>query len=333
METVEHLVDASPKAGGPARSIPGGKRPSRSRRSGGADTGPEPGLSTLAKEGKELLWACAQGNVNVVRRILSSAPGFGVSLARCAQDHRDLGPLHFACSSGCLSLVQMLCEAPHSLDARGTFGGLPPISVAAIYGHLAVVRYLDSVHGALDASSVPDTLPHWDTLVRPAADARLPCPLVPSLGEADGQDVAHALATTSSTPFGGADADLCPRLLEVREWLSDRLVAGSAQPQAKATKALGEGSAAKVCSGSGSSRVVETPRRPGLSSMRASLQKGAAALRRSISSSSMASSATSRGGSTSLRKRRGLSHLVVQTGKEHPSCRSRSIGVRQFSQR
>lgn len=284
----------------------------------------EEALYPNAKDCKALLWACAEGKEDVVRRLLDATPDAGVSLAKLARDERDLGPLHFACASGSLLLVQIFCEAPHSSELAPS-AGPPAVLVAAYQGHLAVVRYLADEHGALEMSGLPHTWPAWDTLLQLSGEAAEvpPCPLVPALGGGDAVAV-------SALPAGNA-AKRLHGLAEVRAWLSARFAdrpAGASPPSPIAV--------AEEPPGGSGPEDPGVPRSSSLSVAQASLRKGAGLLRRSLCSASTVGvpwiskgkrvgppepcsamtsevSGTMSQTSASLRERRRLKALLVET--------------------
>lgn len=128
----------------------------------------EPRNGDLLKVKAKLLWACAMGADMSVQHILEIHP----SLASSASDDRGCSPLHFACASGNLSLVQKLCGAPFSANVFARAQGyckLSPIEVAAVHGHLSILKYLATIHGALYAPGTLKGWPAWDKFLQPLA--------------------------------------------------------------------------------------------------------------------------------------------------------------------
>jgi len=118
----------------------------------------------------ELLWACAVGAELSAGRILRSRP----SLATIAVDNRGCRPLHFACASGNLSLVQSLCGPPHWANTLKREQGnckYSPIEIAAVHGHVCIVEYLANFHGALDEPGALKGWPAWDKFLQHRPEA------------------------------------------------------------------------------------------------------------------------------------------------------------------
>lgn len=172
---------------------------------------------------EQLLWACARGDLQAASGVLERlAENPCDSLVRLARDQLGHGALHFACASGCLELVRLLCEAPHSVDACAPGGrGQAGVVIAASYGHLPVVQYLAERHRALDASSAPGTWKEWDAVLAQGEQAT-PLPLLePMLSS----------STAAAAAAQGPDRIVLDRQAqrrgraEVRSWLEQRLQA------------------------------------------------------------------------------------------------------------
>lgn len=132
---------------------------------------------------RALLMACARADSSTALRLLSDARG-ALSPAQTGQDSRGYQPLHFACASGCLKLVIVLCEGegPHFADAAANSAPFAnrPVAVAAVHGHLNIVKYLAHFHKALEQTGEPGA---WTAFFAEGA----PAPLVPIFpdGEAE----------------------------------------------------------------------------------------------------------------------------------------------------
>lgn len=108
----------------------------------------------------------------------------------------DLGfcPIHFACASGCLPLVQLLVSPPYMADvsasARPGNGGADkglttPVAIAAIQGHEPVVEFLTAQGALQQAVPAPFGWAAWDDVLPPLAGCQggggsvPPAPLLP----------------------------------------------------------------------------------------------------------------------------------------------------------
>jgi len=125
------------------------------------------GVVDLATHSARVCAACARGDFVEVSGLLDRATSdLGCSPVRLMRDNMDRGPLHFACASGNLTLVRLLCGPPHSADPQAlTIDGHSPVTIAACGGHLGVVRFLAEEHRALAAPTSPETWAAWDALL------------------------------------------------------------------------------------------------------------------------------------------------------------------------
>jgi ankyrin repeat protein len=97
-------------------------------------------VKLLAKLEKDLLWACANGGVDLVCAALAQ----GADIKAC--DSLKMTGLHFACRHGHADVVKTLLARgadPNAKDEKG----VSPIHFAAFHGHEACVRALCD-HGA-----------------------------------------------------------------------------------------------------------------------------------------------------------------------------------------
>lgn len=184
-----------------------------------------------------VLSACADGDLMAAKSALFRgcvAP----RVAAAVQDERGLGALHFACASGNLELVRLLCEPPYELDpaavASESNPDQVPVVLAACYGHLEALAYLSETHRALQETSAPKDWTSWDSLlpqirrdessssVAAGADQLVvspPSPLRPHLPEEAETVSSHQHSRTE--PRDAAPEEAWRRRLKVRKWLME----------------------------------------------------------------------------------------------------------------
>jgi ankyrin repeat protein len=92
-------------------------------------------VKLLAKLEKDLLWACANGGVDLVTAALDS----GADITAC--DSLKMTGLHFACRHGHGEIVRTLLVRGADPNARDD-KGVCPIHFAAYHGHVACVKAL-----------------------------------------------------------------------------------------------------------------------------------------------------------------------------------------------
>lgn len=121
-----------------------------------------------------LLAACALGSTAVARQVLAGphAPDLNTTV-----EAGGYTPLHFACSSGEVELIHLLCERNAKVDTR-SLRGETPMLVAAQRGHLSAVQYLFTHRGSLNSQEVDPE--YWDrALPDITTEEDIPKPLTP----------------------------------------------------------------------------------------------------------------------------------------------------------
>lgn len=151
--------------------------------------------------------ACVLGNVSVVLQLLSRLDNIDLNKADTTGGYR---PLHFACSSGEMEIVQLLCEYKAEVDVLSTRMETP-LYTAALRGHLEVVQYLCEAQNALTLCKSENNLEYWEKLL---------CEL------RDEEDVPSALAPSFHAPCTSHDI-LNARRKEILTLLSEKITAGT----------------------------------------------------------------------------------------------------------
>lgn len=239
---------------------------------------------------EKLLWACAYGDLDRATALLTEECG-NFALAMTARDDLGFGPLHFACASGCLPLVELLlspacmasafaCAKPCTGDAEKGF--TTPVAIAALHGHVPVVQLLAAQGTLKPDAPAPQGWEAWNALLPSLADCQggrvaLPAPLLPHFA---GSPVGQSPALQSKQPAGERE--------EVRRWLERHFAGqgGSLCAQSESPMALPPPSSSFACSPFGSEAAS-----PG----------------------------------RSLRDRRGLATIQVQTGSRSASKERRPV--------
>eukprot|EP00928_Gymnodinium_smaydae_P014524 TRINITY_DN1533_c0_g1_i4.p1 TRINITY_DN1533_c0_g1~~TRINITY_DN1533_c0_g1_i4.p1 ORF type:complete len:1571 (+),score=182.77 TRINITY_DN1533_c0_g1_i4:112-4824(+) len=124
-----------------------------------------------------LVVACSLGTSRVVEDILNLKHD-AIDINK-AVDATGSMPLHFACSSGEMEVVQLLCERQASVNAKNA-SMETPLMVAAQRGYLHIVQYLCDSHEAL-ASTAAAEMESWENSLHSiGAEADLPTALFPT---------------------------------------------------------------------------------------------------------------------------------------------------------
>eukprot|EP00429_Kryptoperidinium_foliaceum_P025241 CAMPEP_0176127856 /NCGR_PEP_ID=MMETSP0120_2-20121206/64588_1 /TAXON_ID=160619 /ORGANISM="Kryptoperidinium foliaceum, Strain CCMP 1326" /LENGTH=280 /DNA_ID=CAMNT_0017462909 /DNA_START=114 /DNA_END=953 /DNA_ORIENTATION=+ len=124
-------------------------------------------MKKITQHSGKLFWACVAGDLEAATQMLHAATSrLGASPVKALKDGSGYSLLHFACASGSLPLVRLLCGPPHCADACFCADdGKSPIMVAAAHGHLDIVQYLCTTHGALSAPGAPSSWAIWSMLL------------------------------------------------------------------------------------------------------------------------------------------------------------------------
>jgi len=144
---------------------------------------PEMQASTSPKatqEAMEMLFTAAVlGNLNVVLDVLSVNPDLDLD---ASTDIGGYTPVHFACSSGEVDVVHLLCEFAASVSVLSDKSETP-LLVAAQRGHIEVVQYLCETQNALRISPESRSVEYWEkALPEIREDGEIPGSLSPAFG-------------------------------------------------------------------------------------------------------------------------------------------------------